>query len=311
MVFIDLRKAYDAMDRGRCLEILEGYGVGPNIRRLLSHFWEEAELVCRASGRYGAPFKARRGVTQGGPISPRIFNLMVDAIVREWLRQVLGDEAAAEGYGDFVRDFLSIFYADDAVVAGRDVEFVQESLDIIVDLFERVGLRTNTSKTVSMACIPGRIRTRLTTSTYHRVRAGMERTGDWRRRKVTCDICDATLSANSLDSHLQTQHGVFRSRVIDQCFLVEEPRRPVVYKAVQAADGQYFCPVPGCPGSATRPWTMRLHFARRHIYDRVYLYPKGGDVPEVSEVRSSDESSCLRARAESELQAGDGATAAA
>ena len=31
MVFIDLRKVYDAMDPGRCPKILEGYGVGPNI----------------------------------------------------------------------------------------------------------------------------------------------------------------------------------------------------------------------------------------------------------------------------------------
>ena len=113
---------------------------------------------------------------------PRIFNLMADAVVREWLRQVLGAEAAATGYGDFVRTFLSLFYADDAIIAGRDAELVQESLDIIVDLFERVGLRTNTSKTVLMACVPGRIRTRLTTSTYHRVRAGIESTGDWCRR---------------------------------------------------------------------------------------------------------------------------------
>ena len=30
-IFIDLRKAYDAMDRDRCMEIMEGYGVGPNI----------------------------------------------------------------------------------------------------------------------------------------------------------------------------------------------------------------------------------------------------------------------------------------
>ena len=29
-IFIDLRKAYDAMDRDRCLEIMKGYGVGPN-----------------------------------------------------------------------------------------------------------------------------------------------------------------------------------------------------------------------------------------------------------------------------------------
>ena len=28
-IFIDLKKAYDAMDRGRCLEILVAYGVGP------------------------------------------------------------------------------------------------------------------------------------------------------------------------------------------------------------------------------------------------------------------------------------------
>ena len=28
-IFLDLHKAYDALDRSRCLEILEGYGVGP------------------------------------------------------------------------------------------------------------------------------------------------------------------------------------------------------------------------------------------------------------------------------------------
>jgi len=34
-VFIDLRKAYDAMDRERCMLILEGYGVGPKMLRLI------------------------------------------------------------------------------------------------------------------------------------------------------------------------------------------------------------------------------------------------------------------------------------
>ena len=37
-IFIDLRKAYDAMDRGRCTEIMKGYGVGPNILRLIQFF---------------------------------------------------------------------------------------------------------------------------------------------------------------------------------------------------------------------------------------------------------------------------------
>ena len=37
-VFVDLKKVYNAMDRERCLEILVGYGVGPNMIRLLDHF---------------------------------------------------------------------------------------------------------------------------------------------------------------------------------------------------------------------------------------------------------------------------------
>ena len=35
MIFLDLHKAYDALDRSRCLDILEGYVVGPRYRRLL------------------------------------------------------------------------------------------------------------------------------------------------------------------------------------------------------------------------------------------------------------------------------------
>ncbi len=33
-IYLDLRKAYDALDWERCLEILAGYGVGPNLLRL-------------------------------------------------------------------------------------------------------------------------------------------------------------------------------------------------------------------------------------------------------------------------------------
>ena len=81
-VFIDLRKAYDAMDRGRCLDILRDCGVGEKALRLIARFWRDAELACRVGGYYGRPFQARRGVTQGGPLLPTLFNLMVDAIVR-------------------------------------------------------------------------------------------------------------------------------------------------------------------------------------------------------------------------------------
>ena len=64
------------------------HGVGPQMLRLIRNFWETATNVCRAKGNYGRPFKAGRGVTQGGPLSAKLFNILVDAVVREWLRLV-------------------------------------------------------------------------------------------------------------------------------------------------------------------------------------------------------------------------------
>ena len=50
VIFLDLTKAYEALDRSRCLEILEGYGVGPNAGRLLNTYWRRLTMVARAGG---------------------------------------------------------------------------------------------------------------------------------------------------------------------------------------------------------------------------------------------------------------------
>ena len=47
MINLDLTKAYDALDRSRCLEILEGYSISPNARRLLTNYWRRLTMVVR------------------------------------------------------------------------------------------------------------------------------------------------------------------------------------------------------------------------------------------------------------------------
>ena len=147
------------MERGRCLQILEAYGVGPKMLRVIRYFWDHAVLVCRSGGFFGEPFRAWRGVTQGGLFSPRIFNTMVDAIVREWLRRTIGNGAMTVVIGEEIRSFLAAFYADDGLIQSRDPARLQTSLNTLVSLFKRVGLRTNTLKTKTMVCVAGRIRT--------------------------------------------------------------------------------------------------------------------------------------------------------
>jgi hypothetical protein len=102
-VFVDLTKAFDAMDWEQCLQLLGEYEADPNMRRLIRHFWDEATNVCRASGNYGVPFKLGRGVTQGGPLSAKLFNIIVDAVVREWHRIVRANMCVTWALGREVR----------------------------------------------------------------------------------------------------------------------------------------------------------------------------------------------------------------
>ena len=63
VIFLYLHKAYDVLDRSRCLDILEGYGVGPRTRRLLQTYWRRFTMVVRVGRYYGIEFQVERGVT--------------------------------------------------------------------------------------------------------------------------------------------------------------------------------------------------------------------------------------------------------
>ena len=60
-------------------------------------------------GNCGEPFSAERGVTQGGPLSSLMFNVCVDAVVREWLCQMLDKDATRDGIGNPVAEMLVAF----------------------------------------------------------------------------------------------------------------------------------------------------------------------------------------------------------
>ena len=80
-IFLDLRKAYDTVDRKRLLEILEGYGVGPNALDLLKFYWDHQRCVAKCGKYHGETFVPYCGVTQGGIVSPILINVLVDAVV--------------------------------------------------------------------------------------------------------------------------------------------------------------------------------------------------------------------------------------
>jgi hypothetical protein len=145
---------------------MTGYGVGPKLLCLQTQFWTRAEMVCHAGGSFGKPFAAFRGVTQGGPLSSIMFNVCVDAVIREWLRWTINEDAASGVFSEACREIVA-FFIDDRLVRSRDPIWLQSTMEVLVTLFEGIGLRTNHDKTKVMTCVPGNIRVSHTEAAYH------------------------------------------------------------------------------------------------------------------------------------------------
>ncbi len=136
MIFLDLKKAYYSLDRDRTLSILKGYGVGDNILRFLKEVWGKEVLVSKQDGFFGKPFDVGRGVRCGDISSSIIFNIAVDAVIRD-----------IEATGEFnFEELLEIFYADDGAIVDEDPIKVQALADAFTERFARVGLHMNETK---------------------------------------------------------------------------------------------------------------------------------------------------------------------
>jgi hypothetical protein len=178
------------LDHNRTLQLLQWYGMGEWLLKVLTNFWNSLRVVADS----GDPFKSERGTTQGDIISPTIFNIIVDAIVRAWYHQL-----ESENLSDKV---WAVFYADDGHIYSNDAEALQRALEIIVQLFERMGLQTNPTKTKAMVCAPNPTITRICSPAYKRRMEEINNNStteplptysERKRQQIECKICHARL----------------------------------------------------------------------------------------------------------------------
>ena len=97
-------------------------------------------MVARSGGYYGTYFQVARGVTQGDPLSPTIFNVVVDAVVRHWVTGVIADAEEWGEQGKEGRHQADLFYTDNGMVASSDPCWLQGAFSTLVGLFDRLGL---------------------------------------------------------------------------------------------------------------------------------------------------------------------------
>ena len=154
VAFMDLEKAYDRVDREAMWRVLQMYGVNGRLIEAIKGFYLESKCCVRVDGKESDMFDVKVGLRQGCVMSPWLFNLYMDGVVREVNARVCerGVELVNVGEVNQRMEVEQLLFADDAALVADS----KEKLVRLIREFERVcnrrKLKINVGKSKVMRC---------------------------------------------------------------------------------------------------------------------------------------------------------------
>ena len=115
--FIDHAKAFDCVDHNKLWKILKEMGIPDHLTSLLRNLYAGQEATVRTGHGTIDWFQIGKGVYQGCLLSPCLFNLYAEYIVRN-----AGLEEAQAGINIARRNINNLRYADDTILMAESEE---------------------------------------------------------------------------------------------------------------------------------------------------------------------------------------------
>ena len=147
--FIDYAKAFDCVDHNKLWKILKEMGLPGHLTCLLRNLYAGQEATVRTGCGTTDWFQIGKGVCQGCILSPWLFNLYAEYIMRN-----AGLEETQTGIKIARRIINNIRYADDTTLMAEGEEELKSLLMKVKEESEKVGLKLSIQKTKIMAFGP-------------------------------------------------------------------------------------------------------------------------------------------------------------
>ena len=140
LCLFDLEKAFDSIEHSILLQRLFDVGVSGKCWRVILNWYTSSQSMVRVNTRYSDHFPISRGVKQGSVLSPLLFLIAVDPM----LKNLRLKQAGLSISGNFVG---AAAHADDLRTIATSKSSVKEQVDIIEKFTSNNHLKLNSSKT--------------------------------------------------------------------------------------------------------------------------------------------------------------------
>lgn len=142
---LDLRKAFDSVSHVTIVDTITALGCPKSFIRYIKSLYTDSRTTLQY-GSLSTVLKVNQGVLQGDPISPLLFNAVMDRAIKQ----------LPEGIGYRINGMLfnCIAYADDIILIASTKRGLQTSIDALTIGLASFGLETNAEKSCTLSLVP-------------------------------------------------------------------------------------------------------------------------------------------------------------
>ena len=155
LMFIDFKKAFDTIHRGKMLKILKAYGIPPRLLGAIDSMYKDTFAKVLTPDGETDWFRLLAGVLQGDTLAPFLFIIVLDYTL---CKAIEGRETEL-GFTIKPRQSrrhpaqcqTDLDFADDISLLSDSISKAQKLLDLVQVECKKIGLKINASKTKFIA----------------------------------------------------------------------------------------------------------------------------------------------------------------
>lgn len=143
---LDFSKAFDTVSHAALIELLRRRGLPGQFCDYVARLYETATTILAVGDDASDPVTVGRGVRQGDPLSPLLFNMAMDLVLANLPQDV--------GYRLEREQISALAYADDLVLLAGSRVGMQASIDAVGHFGQMMGLKLNHAKSSVLSMVP-------------------------------------------------------------------------------------------------------------------------------------------------------------